>query len=154
MEFLVDEALEEELQQSSDPRVHLIAGACAGLMEHCGMFPIDTVKALPLSSSLSILNIYRLDLTKFNFVNADNDDFFNTIFVTSHLFPPPQQLRRPTSSSLDLERAWSPRSGPSSPRTVPPASSEYARVLFFSSWRRWAPRVCCLVWIGVADVGV
>lgn len=44
MEFLVDEALEEELQQSSDPRVHLIAGACAGLMEHCGMFPIDTVK--------------------------------------------------------------------------------------------------------------
>jgi hypothetical protein len=104
MEFLVDEALEEELQQSSDPRVHLIAGACAGLMEHCGMFPIDTVKALPLSSLLSNLNKYRLDLSKFNFVNADNDDFFNTIFVTSHLSPP-QQLRRPTSSSLDLERA-------------------------------------------------
>lgn len=104
MEFLVDEALEEELQQSSDPRVHLIAGACAGLMEHCGMFPIDTVKALPLSSSLSNLNKYRLDLTKFHFVNADND-FFNTIFATSHLSPPLQQLRRPTSSSLDLERA-------------------------------------------------
>jgi hypothetical protein len=68
MEFLVDEALEEELQQSNDPRVHIIAGACAGLMEHCGMFPIDTVKALlppsSLSSSLylSKLNKYKFDL--------------------------------------------------------------------------------------------
>jgi len=29
---------------SSDPRIHAIAGASAGIMEHCGMFPIDTVK--------------------------------------------------------------------------------------------------------------
>lgn len=47
MEFMVEEAPEQELQQSSDSRVHVVAGACAGLMEHCGMFPIDTIKVGP-----------------------------------------------------------------------------------------------------------
>jgi len=44
MEFFIEEPPEEELRHSGDPRVHVIAGACAGLVEHCGMFPIDTIK--------------------------------------------------------------------------------------------------------------
>lgn len=29
---------------------HFIAGALAGTAEHCGMYPIDTIKVLPFHS--------------------------------------------------------------------------------------------------------
>jgi hypothetical protein len=28
--------------------VHLIAGATAGTIEHCGMYPVDTIKVCPI----------------------------------------------------------------------------------------------------------
>jgi len=34
----------EDLQEGESVWVHLIAGAAAGTVEHCGMFPIDTIK--------------------------------------------------------------------------------------------------------------
>lgn len=34
----------EELKEGESVVVHLIAGATAGVAEHCGMFPVDTVK--------------------------------------------------------------------------------------------------------------
>ena len=42
----------EELQEGESVVVHLIAGAVAGTAEHCGMFPVDTIKArnIPLSA--------------------------------------------------------------------------------------------------------
>lgn len=33
--------------------VHFLAGAVAGTAEHCGMYPIDTIKVRPLSLSAS-----------------------------------------------------------------------------------------------------
>jgi hypothetical protein len=30
--------------ESKSPLVHFLAGALAGTMEHCGMFPVDTIK--------------------------------------------------------------------------------------------------------------
>jgi len=34
----------DAIEESRSPYIHLIAGACAGTLEHCGMFPIDTIK--------------------------------------------------------------------------------------------------------------
>lgn len=34
----------EELKPGESVIVHLIAGAAAGTIEHCGMFPVDTIK--------------------------------------------------------------------------------------------------------------
>ncbi len=34
----------EELKPGESVLQHLIAGAAAGTAEHCGMFPIDTIK--------------------------------------------------------------------------------------------------------------
>lgn len=34
----------DERQESANPVVHFFAGAAAGTLEHCGMFPLDTIK--------------------------------------------------------------------------------------------------------------
>lgn len=44
MAQLVDEIDYESLPAQEKLYVHLAAGAAAGIMEHCAMFPIDTVK--------------------------------------------------------------------------------------------------------------
>eukprot|EP01090_Pellita_catalonica_P016129 TRINITY_DN4546_c0_g1_i1.p1 TRINITY_DN4546_c0_g1~~TRINITY_DN4546_c0_g1_i1.p1 ORF type:complete len:323 (-),score=30.26 TRINITY_DN4546_c0_g1_i1:112-1080(-) len=42
---MVDYFVEEEfIEESENATVHLIAGAVAGVTEHCGMFPLDTIK--------------------------------------------------------------------------------------------------------------
>jgi hypothetical protein len=38
------EFFEEEEAQWGNPWHHLLAGSVAGTVEHCGMFPLDTVK--------------------------------------------------------------------------------------------------------------
>ena len=41
---------------------HIIAGSCAGIMEHVGMFPMDTIKTHMQASgrTLGTLNIARI----------------------------------------------------------------------------------------------
>ena len=34
----------ESLPESSGLYAHMVAGACAGVMEHCVMYPVDSVK--------------------------------------------------------------------------------------------------------------
>ena len=34
----------EEEEDWGSPTSHLLAGAIAGTVEHCGMFPLDTIK--------------------------------------------------------------------------------------------------------------
>ncbi len=34
----------ESLPETAGPAVHMVAGATAGMLEHCVMFPFDTVK--------------------------------------------------------------------------------------------------------------
>jgi hypothetical protein len=34
----------EEEEDWGSPMSHLLAGAIAGTVEHCGMFPLDTIK--------------------------------------------------------------------------------------------------------------
>jgi len=59
MDFFVEEAI-GDVTTSGDPRVSAIAGACAGLAEHCGMFPIDTVKThQQLTGTTSITSTVR-----------------------------------------------------------------------------------------------
>jgi Mitochondrial carrier protein len=69
MEF-VEDLLGEEIEDWGSPATNMIAGAIAGVVEHCGMFPFDTIKvsvlvslarvahlsfvAFPLSVSLSL----------------------------------------------------------------------------------------------------
>lgn len=48
MEFFIEDD-ETYSEPSKDPRIHALAGACAGVMEHCGMFPLDTIKVWWLS---------------------------------------------------------------------------------------------------------
>jgi hypothetical protein len=63
----------EELKPGESVLQHLIAGATAGTAEHCGMYPIDTIKALNLTiftffycliitNSLYFPNLYLLFL--------------------------------------------------------------------------------------------
>jgi hypothetical protein len=39
--------MDEELQPGESFVRHLIAGATAGTVEHCALFPIDTIKVKP-----------------------------------------------------------------------------------------------------------
>ncbi len=34
----------ESLPETAGPQIHMIAGATAGMLEHCVVFPFDTVK--------------------------------------------------------------------------------------------------------------
>lgn len=40
---------EEEEEDWGSPLDHLIAGAAAGTIEHCGMYPLDTIKVFTFS---------------------------------------------------------------------------------------------------------
>lgn len=43
--LITDEFMEWEERDNSVPFVkHCIAGSCAGIMEHLGLYPIDTIK--------------------------------------------------------------------------------------------------------------
>lgn len=48
----------EEEEEWPSPVHHIIAGAIAGVVEHCGMFPIDTIKVC--FQQFKILNSLRL----------------------------------------------------------------------------------------------
>ena len=43
----------EELKDGESVSIHLIAGAAAGVAEHCGLFPIDTIKVFFFSKNIS-----------------------------------------------------------------------------------------------------
>ena len=40
----MEDFFDEEEEDWGSPVTHLIAGAVAGTVEHCGMFPVDTIK--------------------------------------------------------------------------------------------------------------
>ena len=44
----------ESLPQSSSVTTHMLAGAAAGIMEHCVMYPVDCVKVGILQTTLSM----------------------------------------------------------------------------------------------------
>lgn len=50
MEFFVDV---DDFEESSNPVIHSIAGASAGIMEHCGLYPLDTIRTLQQSTPVS-----------------------------------------------------------------------------------------------------
>jgi solute carrier family 25 iron transporter 28/37 len=45
------EDLYESLPNSATPVDHMIAGAAAGIMEHCIIYPVDVVKVLMIRQS-------------------------------------------------------------------------------------------------------
>jgi solute carrier family 25 iron transporter 28/37 len=50
----------EELKPGERVLTHLIAGAIAGTAEHCGMFPIDTIKVGDVLLFNNFINILRI----------------------------------------------------------------------------------------------
>lgn len=47
----------EELRPGESVWVHMLAGAAAGTAEHCGMFPVDTIKVRVALITSAIVNV-------------------------------------------------------------------------------------------------
>jgi len=60
---LVDEGIDRNNTTSmNDVRVHLMAGAAAGIMEHCVMYPVDSVKTRMQSLRPDSNAVYKISL--------------------------------------------------------------------------------------------
>lgn len=55
----------EGLPQGASTSTHMLAGAVAGIMEHCLMFPIDCVKVAPLSGLTALTRERRPNVVLF-----------------------------------------------------------------------------------------
>ena len=76
----------ESLPQTSSMSTHMLAGAAAGIMEHCVMYPVDCVKVgIKQPTLCSICSVLASVLWIREMVHDADDSMFSQLINSNHV---------------------------------------------------------------------